>query len=115
MGCTRQAKELWSSQETFVCRCVEEYINDTKLDHVPDILSGLSVDDKIHQSYHEVVMSDSDIDKLVSLSWPLKMSGVVYLAELDLTFLRHLHLWCFFTARVLNCVLKYHNLENMQT
>jgi hypothetical protein len=69
------------------------------------------VDDKIHQSYHEVVMSDSDIDKLVSLSWPLKMSGVVYLAELDLTF----HLWCFFTARVLNCVLKYQNLESMQT
>jgi hypothetical protein len=73
------------------------------------------VDDKIHQSYHEVVMSDSDIDKLVSHSWPLKMSGVVYLAELDLTFLRHVHLWCFFTARVLNCVLKYHNLESMQT
>ncbi len=50
----------------FVCRCVEEYIKDTKLDHVPDILCGLSVDDKIHQSYHEVVMSDSDVDKLVS-------------------------------------------------
>jgi hypothetical protein len=49
----------------FVCRCVEEYIKDTKLDHVPDILCGLSVDDKIHQSYHEVVMSDSDVDKLV--------------------------------------------------
>jgi len=47
-------------------RCVEEYINDTKLDHVPDILSGRSVDDKIHQSYHEIVMSDSDIDKLLS-------------------------------------------------
>jgi hypothetical protein len=29
-------------------------------------LCGLSVDDKIHQSYHEVVMSDSDVDKLVS-------------------------------------------------
>jgi hypothetical protein len=50
----------------FVCRCVEEYIKDTKLDHVPDILCGLSVDDKIHQSYHEVVMSDSDVDKLLS-------------------------------------------------
>lgn len=50
-----------------VCRCVEEYIKDTKLDHVPDILSGRCVDDRIHQSYHEVVMSDSDIDKLVSL------------------------------------------------
>jgi hypothetical protein len=49
-----------------ILRCVEEYNKDTKLDHVPDILSGLSVDDKIHQSYHEVVMSDSDIDKLVS-------------------------------------------------
>lgn len=47
-------------------RCVEEYNKDTKLDHVPDILSGRSVDDKIHQSYHEIVMSDSDIDKLVS-------------------------------------------------
>lgn len=51
----------------FLCRCVEEYNKDTKLDHVPDILSGRSVDDKIHQSYHEIVMSDSDIDKLVSL------------------------------------------------
>lgn len=51
-------------------RCVEEYIKDTKLDHVPDILSGRSVDDKIHQSYHEIVMSDSDIDKLVSLALP---------------------------------------------
>uniref|UniRef100_A0A7I4E3F8 Aluminum-activated malate transporter n=1 Tax=Physcomitrium patens TaxID=3218 RepID=A0A7I4E3F8_PHYPA len=47
-------------------RCVEEYNKDTKLDHVPDILSGRSVDDKIHQSYHEIVMSDSDIDKLLS-------------------------------------------------
>lgn len=49
-------------------RCVEEYNKDTKLDHVPDILSGRSVDDKIHQSYHEIVMSDSDIDKLVSFT-----------------------------------------------
>jgi hypothetical protein len=47
-------------------RCVEEYIKDTQLDHVPDILSGRCLDDKIHQSYHEIVMSDSDIDKLLS-------------------------------------------------
>ncbi|KAG0624910.1 hypothetical protein M758_2G013400 [Ceratodon purpureus] len=47
-------------------RCVEEYNKETKLDHVPDILSGRSVDDRIHQSYHEIVMSDSDIDKLLS-------------------------------------------------
>lgn len=50
-----------------MCRCVEEYNKDTKLDHIPDILSGRSEDDKIHQSYHEIVMSDLDIDKLVSL------------------------------------------------
>ncbi|KAG6558074.1 hypothetical protein Mapa_000254 [Marchantia paleacea] len=46
-------------------RCVTEYSNYTMLDHVPDILSGDSEDDKIHQSYHEIVMSDSDIDKLL--------------------------------------------------
>ncbi|BBN08808.1 aluminum-activated malate transporter family protein [Marchantia polymorpha subsp. ruderalis] len=46
-------------------RCVTEYSNYTMLDHVPDILSGCSEDDKIHQSYHEIVMSDSDIDKLL--------------------------------------------------
>lgn len=46
-------------------RCVQEYIKVTMLDHVPDILSGRSEDDKIHQSYHEIVMSDSDIDKLL--------------------------------------------------
>jgi len=60
-------------------------------------------------------MSDSDIDKLVSLSWPLKMSGVVYLAELDLTFLRHVHLWCFFTVRVLNCPKISHPREYAYT
>ena len=50
-----------------IYRCVEEYNRGTSLDHVPDILSGRSEDDRIHQSYHEIVMSDSDIDKLVSL------------------------------------------------
>lgn len=51
---------------TVIQRCVEEYNKDTKLDHIPDILSGRSEDDKIHQSYHEIVMSDLDIDKLLS-------------------------------------------------
>ncbi|KAL2631407.1 hypothetical protein R1flu_016093 [Riccia fluitans] len=51
-------------------RCVTEYANYTILDHVPDILSGRSIDDKIHQSYHEIVMSDSDIDKLLgAVTW----------------------------------------------
>ncbi|CAM6125810.1 unnamed protein product [Calypogeia fissa] len=51
-------------------RCVKEYSNSTMLDHVPDILCGRSEDDKIHQSYHEVVMSDSDVDKLLgAVTW----------------------------------------------
>ncbi|KAL3689256.1 hypothetical protein R1sor_015565 [Riccia sorocarpa] len=51
-------------------RCVTEYANYRILDHVPDILSGRSVDDKIHQSYHEIVMSGSDIDKLLgAVTW----------------------------------------------
>jgi hypothetical protein len=39
-----------SSQHTFVYRCVEEYINDTKVDHVPDILNGLSMYDNIYHN-----------------------------------------------------------------
>lgn len=67
-----------------IYRCVEEYNKDTKLDHVPDILSGRSEDDRIHQSYHEIVMSDSDIDKLVSL--PLIALNLTSLSRLILVF-----------------------------
>eukprot|EP00850_Spirogloea_muscicola_P018733 SM000175S03280 [mRNA] locus=s175:14809:19035:- [translate_table: standard] len=47
-------------------RCVDEYVAGHELDHVPDIKSGRSEDDKIHQSYNEVLMSDSEVDKLLA-------------------------------------------------
>eukprot|EP00850_Spirogloea_muscicola_P003898 SM000016S01886 [mRNA] locus=s16:393198:396846:+ [translate_table: standard] len=47
-------------------RCVDEYVAGHELDHVPDIKSGRFEDDKIHQSYNEVLMSDSEVDKLLA-------------------------------------------------
>jgi hypothetical protein len=51
-----------------------------------------------------MLISDLDVNKLMSSNWPFKMSNVVCLVELDLTFLRHVHFWCFFIAKVLNCL-----------
>lgn len=50
-----------------LCRCVEEYVKGTELDPVPEILAGKKIEDQLHSLYHGIVMSESEVDKMVSI------------------------------------------------
>jgi hypothetical protein len=45
---------------------VEEYVKGTELEPVPEILAGKKIEDQLHSLYHGIVMSESDVDKMVS-------------------------------------------------
>lgn len=44
---------------------MSEYLKGTELEPVPEILSGDAARDEVHRLYDEIVMSDTEVDKLV--------------------------------------------------
>ncbi|GAQ85239.1 Aluminium activated malate transporter family protein [Klebsormidium nitens] len=51
-------------------QCVESYLKGTELEPVPDILAGRMGGDEVHRMYDEIVMSDTEVDKLMNfVSW----------------------------------------------
>ncbi|GAQ81186.1 Aluminium activated malate transporter family protein [Klebsormidium nitens] len=51
-------------------KCVEEYAKGTELDPVPEILAGKKIEDQLHSLYHGIVMSESEVDKMMGvISW----------------------------------------------
>jgi hypothetical protein len=64
--CSRTKDEVCNLDERVSCpRCVSEYLKGTELEPVPEILSGDAARDEVHRLYDEIVMSDTEVDKLV--------------------------------------------------